>query len=438
MQPLGCKGKIIIMQGLFQKFFSRSAFLQNLLVLVSGNFIAQLLTLIFTFFLTRFFYNPSQFGVFSTYLALLSFPLALSTAKYDVAIVVSQNDEDAFSLLQLCLFVSGILSLLAALFVLLIYGFDLRFYSDSDLHKWLIFTPVTLFLLSGIQIFWMWQVRAKDFKILSKVRIIEAFVAGLSAILFFKMHTYGLLVANTLAIFLSFLILFFKIKQKSNPFTKISKMALLAVAKKYAEFPRMNILQGLLEMFQASAIIVIGAYFFNDISIGLYALCIRVLQAPIGLIIKPIAHVFFAEASERFRSGQSIYHLVLKTVKQSFLFSLPLFLIIGFFGSYLFSFFFGAKWSIAGLYAQIMSVYILSDLVKAPIAQVASVVGKQRQMVVYAIISNLILLLSLLLGGFYLKDLKSVLIIVSLTQTVFNILIILALVKMAKTTLSAL
>src|SRR5436190_7023392 len=108
-------------------------------------------------------------------------------------------------------------------------------------------------------------------------------------------------------------------------------------ATAYSDCPRYNILQGFADMFLLTGIVVIGANYFSASVMGLYALCMRVLQVPMGLIVRPIAHVFFSEASQVYRNGGDIFPLARQTALRTALFASVIPIVILAAGPFLFS-----------------------------------------------------------------------------------------------------
>src|SRR5581483_11203804 len=161
---------------MLQKFLSnRSAFAKNILALVSATALAQAINFGFNILLTRL-YIPDDFGVLSLFQYLGSFIIVLSAGKYDVALVAAQDREDARGLTSLGLNITVVVSVLTLLAAWLIYAIPISFYANNPVHKWFYLIPISVVLLSGFQVLWMWNVREKRFKNISFIRPIEAVI----------------------------------------------------------------------------------------------------------------------------------------------------------------------------------------------------------------------------------------------------------------------
>jgi O-antigen/teichoic acid export membrane protein len=417
-----------------KRFLPASDFSKHILTLTAGSVVAQLITFCITSLLARIFL-PADFGVLSIYTSLLAIPLVFATGKYDLPIVIAEK-EKALQLVRLCFFIlvasCGILLLLAVV----VHLSGVPIYRESLSSSLLLLLPVSLFLVSGGFVLWMWFVRAKEFRVLTGVRIAEALFIGLFSLVLYRLGGTGLIAGTILGQAVAFLILVFIFFRKGNavPADFSNAGGLGKVAAEYAEFPKINILQSFLEMFQLTAVILIGSRFFAPEITGFYALCMRILQAPMGLIVRPVSNVFFSEASSLFREGKSLLPLTLGTIRKTSLLMIPVVLVIVAGGPFLFSILFGANWSEAGVYARILVVWICLDLVRAPVSQLASVTGRQKQLLYCTIGGNVLLLLTLYLCGLYGLQPRNFFAVLAFTQSLYTIAVLVMVVRFARAT----
>lgn len=389
---------------MFKKIIPKSEFAKNIFALSIGSIAAQAINFFLTTFLTRI-YSPSDFGLLTIFISVTSLIGVFSAGKYDVAIVISKNREQGISLVRLCFFITLVFSILSFIVIVFFKSLILSHLEHPEIFKWFYFIPLTLLFTSATQIIWMWNVREKKFKDLSVVRLIETISNGGFAIVLKSLGAIGLLFGTLISQFSSSFYLLSRMifRDKFNPF-HFKKEVLKKNAVAFSEFPKFNILQGFTDMLLITGIVVVGSNYFSVYVIGIYSLCMRVLQLPMGLIVKPIAHVFFSEASEIHRRGDDLFNLTKQTVLRTALFSavIPVALLIA--GPFLFGIVFGASWRESGVYAQILSFWIFLDLVKAPIAQIPAIVGKQKQVLYRTLVATSILLLVIALSGSLLHD----------------------------------
>src|SRR5438132_626653 len=104
---------------MIKKFFSSSEFLKNVLTVMTGTTLAQLIPIIFSPVLTRQ-YSSEDFGVFTLYFSTASIFSLLATLRYEMAILLPKEENDSANLFGLSLFISLIVSILSLIFVLLL------------------------------------------------------------------------------------------------------------------------------------------------------------------------------------------------------------------------------------------------------------------------------------------------------------------------------
>ena len=389
---------------MIRKLIPKSKFANNIILLSAGSLAGQVISFVFTIFITRA-YLPSDFGFFSVYISFFSAIFVLANGKYDLAIVASQTLQESISLVKLCFFITLIVSSIL-LIVLFFFKFIIvRFIDKPELYNYFYFLPFSFFFASSVQVFWMWNVREKKFKDLSIVRILESTSNGTFSLALNMLSATGLFIGNIVSQVVSSSYLAIKvIRQHQIKIFSFNKKEMVSHALKYVDYPRYSIFQSFSDMFLLNGIVLIGSYFFKMEVLGYYALCMRVLQIPMSLIVKPISNVFFSEASELYREGGSFYQLTKKTIMMTAMFAVFIPVMMFLFGPFIFSFVFGVKWNEAGVYAQIFGVMIFFDLVRSPISQIPIITGKQKQVFRLSILSSIILAFVIFFSSMYLKE----------------------------------
>ncbi len=410
----------------------KTDFTKDVFVLASSSFIAQGINFVFSIFLARI-YLPEYFGTLSVFLTLAGFINVVASGKFDVALVAAKTETDAKMLFNLSFIVLAIISVLSFLFIGFIFIFDLPVYEHQEVRTWLFYLLFSIVFLTGTQVFWMYNVRQKNFKKISYLRIVETLVTGVGSLAFMHLFSKGLLFGTLAGQAITFILLAIIIFN-NTPLASFlfTRKELLETFRKYSSFPKINIPQGFLDMFQIGVLTLLLSKYYGAEATGYYALCSRVLQLPMRLIIQPIAQVFFAEASEQFRNNHSLFPLVKRTVKKSFyiLIAIPVILIL--FGPTLFSLIFSSAWNEAGEYARILSLWIFFDLIRSPISQVASILGKQKQVLVMGIISALSFVLVMISASVYSLPIHTTLWLVTATQSAMCIAVIIYILKISK------
>lgn len=97
----------------------QAEFTKNIITMISGAGLAQLITMMSSVVITRL-YSPGDFGIAALVLSVGTVLSVFSTLRFNQAIVVASHTVQAQSLVKLCLYLSCITSSLVFL-CLLIY-----------------------------------------------------------------------------------------------------------------------------------------------------------------------------------------------------------------------------------------------------------------------------------------------------------------------------
>ena len=95
---------------------AKSEFTKNVLTLMTGTSIAQAIPIAITPILTRI-YSPNEFGLFALYMSIVSVVVIMATGRYELAIVLPKNNEDAANIVALSLVITLFISLLSLIVI---------------------------------------------------------------------------------------------------------------------------------------------------------------------------------------------------------------------------------------------------------------------------------------------------------------------------------
>lgn len=384
------------------KLSLKSEFSKNVATLVTGTAFAQFITVAVSPLLSRI-YSPEEFGILGAYMAIASALAVFMSARYELAILLPEKEEDAVALVFLCIAINFIVSFIVFIASLLFIFFVVPHVNIIAIRiKWLYLLAPLIFFIGIYQIFSSWANRKKQYHTIAYYRISNSVVTA-SANTFFGLAGFnaaGLFIGTlggNIASSIIYIYLFFR---DILPFkTIVSKKELKEVAIRYEHFPKINSIQTLSDVFQINGIIYFLSYFFNTTVVGSFSYAIRILQAPMNLIGGSIAQVFYQHASVLQNEGKDVQPLLSSTIKKSSLIALPVLIILMLLGPEIFSFIFGSNWRIAGEYARILSPWIFFDFIRASISQYVFIAEQQKRLLFFSIFSNIILIISMIFGG---------------------------------------
>lgn len=404
---------------------TRSDFTKNVLTLISGTTIAQVISIGISPILSRM-YSEVDFGLFASFSALVGFVSLLVGARYEGAILLPKKNEDAANLLAISLILNVFVS---ALFLIGVIGFvSIRYPNQEvELLNWYYLAPLFTMFTGFAQSINNWYNRKRQYKKIVYYRVSNSVLNSGGALTFGLSKTgfNGMILALIMSSVLSISLFLIDIKNDVLEFrSAISWTRMKQLAVEYKRFPLTNSIQSLSDAFQVFGIVYFIDYFFGKLILGVYSLSFRVLQMPMNFVGGAISQVFYQQASDTYNAGGDLQNLIRNTIKKSVLIAIPILIALLFFGPHLFAFIFGEKWYDAGVYAQLLSPWILLDFVRAPLSQVPIIIGRQNKLLLISMLNNSIIAVSMLYAGLVLKDIKTGLIILSLLQSVYVIAII--------------
>lgn len=394
--------------------------------MVAGTSLAQLLTFAAYPIVSRL-YSPDEFGVFGVFMSVSGMIALMATGRYELAIVLPDEETDAKKLFKLSFTINVLVSIIACIAVAMLWFTNASYGTAYEPLKYLLWlAPPAIFLTSASNIFQNWFIRQKKYRLLAYSKIIQALVNNslIIALAYSTVQEWGLVAGyaiGMLAVVLYFLIRFTK---STHHQPNQSTATIKSLARKYIDFPKANTWHALSDVFQSQGIIYFIAFFFSSGIVGFYAFAIRILQAPMMLIINSVSQVFYQSAAEKHRKGESVVSLLRSTVKKISLIALPFLLILLFFGPDLFALFFSEKWRTSGEFAQILAPWLCLDFVRYGIAQLPLVLGKVKQMMYWSIFGNLMMAGSMFAGSFIFDDIRTTLLILSGSMCLYLILLI--------------
>ena len=149
-------------------------------------------------------------------------------------------------------------------------------------------------------------------------------------------------------------------------------------------------------------------HYFGIAVAGAYAFGIRLIEAPMSLIMSALRQVLFQRAGEMQHQGLGLSQLFVKTTAGLFALGFLPALFLGICAPDLFSWVFGAQWRAAGEFARYLVIWLLFTFCNLPAVLFARLIRIQRAVFVYNVVLLLVRVAALVVGGLYLTALQTV------------------------------
>jgi lipopolysaccharide exporter len=380
----------------------KTSFVGDALKLVSGTTFAQTLSIVVSPILARL-YDPETFGIAALFVSITGVITVISCMRYESAIVLPERDEEAANLLGLSLGFVVLISSLAASVVWFGQMPIIGWLKAPALAPYLWLIAPMVFLNGVFLALNYWNSRTKHFWRLSIAQVITSFAtaggkvgAGIAG----YATESSLIGATILGSATSTTVLGGQIWRDDSRLLRqsINWRGTMSALKRYYKFPAFSTWTALLNTLSWQLPILMLSAFFSPAVVGFYSFGNRLLRTPIMLVGRSVAQVFYQRAAVANDAGD-LDAVVLAVYNRLVAYGLFPMLLMTIIGKELFVTIFGEKWADAGIYSQILSVYMFFNFISAPLGQLFSVLEKQE----VALITNISLLLSragaLWLGG---------------------------------------
>ena len=383
-----------------------NSLLKSILTMLTGGIVAQIIPLLAGPLLARL-YSPEAFGIFTGFSTISASITAVACARYEFALPIAHTDEQAHTLLALCLRI-----LLLVAFISFLIGIAWQIHDHESMMGLLSLSVLT----AGLQqILIMWINRAQKFRLLAISRFVQySFAATLQLFIgywFYQKNSQKLLGGNAAwmlvlgpiaACFLACFVLL-----RPSPVggwrsvwpptqDKTLQSRLFQTMHEYREFPLINAPHAFLGTLQDALAVYILVAYSGSAAAGFWGLSLRYLKAPASLVGGAVSQVLYSRLAQvQPAEAQQIVRRVMAFLGAVAL-AIMIFLLLT--GPELFVILFGKDWHDAGELTRALAPYIAVHFVAAPLSVVTIAWGTQGWAFRWALVGQTAFVLTLALG----------------------------------------
>ncbi|MCZ7636117.1 MAG: oligosaccharide flippase family protein [Verrucomicrobia bacterium] len=380
------------------------------MVVMSGSAVAQATGFLLAPVISRLF-SPADFGIFGTFGAVTGVITAFVTLDYSQAIMLPKRREDAGQVFILSCLVTLCVSCLCLVACLVVP--DLFMELLQTLNGWVLGLLVLAVLAGGLNAsFQAWCVRVKAFKQTSVSQVVRGLSSNGLQVAFgsLKAGAPGLIVSSVLAEILASLNLFRVVQAELRGFVAAAHWEQLkSLAREYWDFPAYSATQNVLNALSNGLPVLLLTHYYGIAVAGTYAFGMRLLSAPMSLVMGALRQVLFQKAGESQHEEQPLAPLFVRTTLGLFVLGLPPAIVLGIWAPGLFTWLFGSQWQGAGEFARYLIAWILFVFCNVPAILFARLIRIQRTVFFYNVLVLLVRVLALVAGGRYLGALECIL-----------------------------
>ena len=348
--------------------------LRQVLTLVTGAAAVQVLVLATRPLLTRL-YSVEAFGVLGVFVAPAYLFATVGTLRYEDAVALPASQREGAGLAVLAglaaLVVAGALALAAPARVALAAAMG-----TPEVAPLLPLLPAVVGVLGVANAAQAWLARADAYRAISAGMVAQSLVVvgvqlagtGLGA---------GGLVLGTVLGAVCFAVVLVAAALRAGAADGLRQSDLVGLARRYRRFPAFGLPASGLVQLAARLPPVALAVAFGPTVIGWFAVAVASVSVPVGLLGDAVGQVFVVRGAQAAREGRlgPLVERVHRRLVAAVAFPV---LAVALLGPDLFAVVFGEPWRQAGVYARVLSPWLLLSAVGAPLTRVFDVTERQR------------------------------------------------------------
>jgi lipopolysaccharide exporter len=345
-------------------------------------------------------YTPEAFGLLAVYAGLISVLLAVSSLRFDMAIPIASDAEEAIYLLLLGVLIAFGFSVILMLVVVL-WGEQLAsFFGARGLTPFLWLLPVALFVASVSQAASSWAVYQRTFNALGRMRAIQGLAQAMSQAVLgaLRVGPVGLIIGDLAGRAVGTELLFRPLVAAVRS-TRIDLATMRLHARERWGFARVMTVASLLNGLALQVPFLLIPVLFDLESAGRFYLAYRMLILPASLVAAGVSQVFFGEASSRRGDPQRLHDLALNAAISLLVFAIPTYTLVAVAGSDMIELLFGPQWTTSGLFVQIMAPSLILWSVASPISALLLVGQRERESLLFTSVELVLKAGSLMVGA---------------------------------------
>lgn len=345
--------------------FISTKYIKNFFLVLGGGVLSQVISFSFSPVLSRL-YLPEFFGIFSSYSATAAIISVICCARYELAIMPTNDISESINVLRIALFVSACLSVFSLFLVAIFF-----FYEITSIGYLIYIYPIVIFL-SGVNLSLnIFHNKLESFSVTSLSKVIQALVTGVSsALLSFVIPSFGLIFGTLVGLLLSNIFLLFKLRKiffNEIVLNKIYVNSLIVALKKYSNYPKFTLLPSFLNIFSNQSINYVLVSLFGNSLAGYFFLASRVVYLPVSIIGTSVNDILFQKLVEKKNAKERVVIFILQNTVLLILIGLLIVVPFFLFSDYIFLHLFGVEWSMAASISKMLIFSMLIRLVVSPL-----------------------------------------------------------------------
>ena len=387
--------------------FLQSRIVRNTSVLLSGNMLAQIITLAAYPIISRI-YLPDEMGTLNLFVSIFAILVLIANAEYQNILVFHKSEKDLPSALAVCLGCVALVSLI----VLASVPFSdeiASLFDSTDLADWYFLMPIYVAATAIWNICDSLIIRKKLFKYISLYLVLLAlYNVGLKILLgHLGWSTAGLIISAVSGSVLILLAVCFYAQGKDKIFSSLGERptwaSTLAIAREYIKFPKFSLSRKTINLLAKALPIFMLSAHFGMTEIGLYSMGLLLAHTPINVACGSLYKIMFRFVSEKVWNNEKILPVIKKFIAAVLMVGIPSFALLYFILPDLTSIILGENWRISGEYIRLMLPWLLAFSISNVIDFLPELFKRQEGLLIFEVV-HIVSKVIVLSVGIYLND----------------------------------
>lgn len=360
--------------------FANGGFGRNVLIMFTGTALGQACSLLLSPVLTRI-YSPELFGVQGFFIALIGISAVIASLRYEMALPLAGNKEDAANLMAVCF--ASLISLTVILYSLLaLLPQEWLAYALGSLMPYRFLLPVGFMCVGAYQIMLGYATLEGVFAIVARTKIYQGIVGPVSQIALGLSGAggWGLMIGYICGQSASIFNMLARLVIKpGDVLSKITCSGMVKMARRFARFPLISTWSAMINMLGTNSmlLIMIPAFYSTTIA-GFVFLTDRIIGRPLLLISTSILQVYLGEAAKtQTADPKAMRRRFLQVTGGQFVIVAMWLLLINTTAFYFIPVVFGSEWAGAVIYIHILSICYLPQMTIVPVMHTLQIMEKQ-------------------------------------------------------------
>lgn len=345
--------------------------------LVSGNVLAQVISVLAYLLLTRIF-SPSDFALFNIFYSYIEVLIIFSTCKYELAVMVADDEAESAAMARFALRLNTWVSLVLLAVATLLYLTQALPGDFSQLGMIALLIPPMVYFTGTSRVYAALFNRVRRYRLMAASEASNATAGAFLKALFglLGMKQAGMPLGAVLGQAAANLLYRFRLPGLHLPKTSAEQRKM--AARKHRNFPLFAAPKDFINSFSFNLPFLWLALYFDKAEVGLFGLALTFTMRPANVLNAAFERVLYARTAEQVRQRQSISRLIGRFLLYINAIALPVCVVGWFFAEPLCAFFFGERWSGSGVYIQALLPWIFLSLSSASLTFIPNVFSTQR------------------------------------------------------------